>query len=186
MSAAPAYAPLPPDTLLPTLPRGVWFSAVGETLTQSEIDETRGYVQALGLGEIEVESVASWQDAKRTTGASNWSRAWWQTEHAEERRLFGLAAQRNGNNAVMHRMTEIMEKSADLFLGPAAVASTRAGVADSALARSAAGAASQSLHQFGLTMLTEQSSEHFFAIKFRLFLAGRWPLSINDSIFYIF
>ena len=135
---------------------------------------------------VETQSTATWQDAKRITGSTNWRREWWQTEHTEERRLLALASQRYGNDAVMQRLTHIMEGSTDLFLGPAAVASARAGVADSALARSAAGAASQSLHQFGLAMMVGESEEHCFAIKFRLFLAGRWPLSINDNTFLFF
>jgi hypothetical protein len=181
MSAVPAYISLPPDTILTTLPRGVWFSAVGEPLTTSELDEARGYVRALGFTDIAIQCASSWHDAKRITSAKDWLRAWWQTEHNEERRLLAAASARYGNDAVMQRLTYIMEGSAELFFGPAAISSTRAGVADSSLERSAAGAASQSLHQFALASMMDESSEHFFAIKFRLFLAGRWPLSINES-----
>jgi hypothetical protein len=188
MSAAPAISThsLPPDTILTTLPRGVWFSAVGEPLTTSELDEARTYVHALGFSDVAVKSVASWHDAKRIANSKDWLREWWQREHTEERRLLAAASARFGNDAVMQRLTHIMEGSAELFFGPAAISSTRAGVADSSLERSAAGAASQSLHQFALASMMDESSEHFFAIKFRLFLAGRWPLSINESTFYIF
>jgi hypothetical protein len=181
MSAVPAHILLPPDTLLTTLPRGVWFSAVGEPLTTSELDEAHGYVHALGLTDIAIQSASSWHDAKRITNANDWLRTWWQTEHNEERRLLAAASARYGNDTVMQRLTYIMEGSAELFFGPAAISSTRAGVADSSLERSAAGAASQSLHQFALASMMDESSEHFFAIKFRLFLAGRWPLSNNES-----
>jgi len=184
--SAVARSALPPDTLLTTLPRGVWFSAVGEPLTASELDEAHAYVSALGLTDIAVESIGTWQEAKRIANANDWLRAWWNTEHSEERRLLAAASARYGTETVMHRLTQIMEGGADLFLGPAAVAATRAGVADSALARSAAGAVSQSLHQFALADLNGESSEHFFAVKFRLFLAGRWPLSIDANSFYIF
>jgi len=186
MSALPARSSIPSDTILTTLPRAVWFSAVGEPLTHSELDEVRGYLRGIRHPDAEIHCADGWGDAKAITVATNWRRDWWQTEHSEEQRLLALASQRFGTDAVMQRLTSIMEGGADLFLGPAAVASARAGVADSALARSAAGAASQSLHQFGLAMLVGESSEHFFAIKFRLFLAGRWPLSLNDNTFNIF
>jgi hypothetical protein len=186
MSAVVATVPLPSDTILTTLPRGVWFSAVGEPLTASELEEARAYVRALGFTNVNVQAVDSWQDAKRIANSKDWLREWWQTEHNEERRLLASASARHGSDAVMQRLTHIMEGSAELFFGPAAISSTRAGVADSSLERSAAGAASQSLHQFALASLMNESGEHFFAIKFRLFLAGRWPLSINDNTFYIF
>jgi hypothetical protein len=186
VALTPSLRVLPPDTILTTLPRGVWFSAVGEPITDSELEEAQCYLKALGLGNFAIKSVNSWQEAKRIADSSNWLREWWQTEHSEEKRLLQKASERYGIDAVMQRLTHIMEGSAELFLGPAAISSTRAGVADSSLERSAAGAASQSLHQFCLTSLVDEPSEHFFAVKFRLFLAGRWPLSFNDNTFYIF
>jgi len=186
VAVASAVHPLPPDTILSTLPRGVWFSAVGEPLTASELEEAQCYARGLGFKNVAIKSVSTWHDAKRIADAKNWMHEWWQAEHTEERRLLALASQRYSTAAVMQRMTFIMEGSTEMFFGPAAVASTRAGVADSSLERAAAGAASQSLHQFGLANLMGESGEHFFAVKFRLFLAGRWPLSFNDNTFYLF
>jgi len=186
MSAVPVHSALPPDTLLATLPRGVWFSAVGEPLTTSELAEAQSYAAALDIANIDVEGAGTWHDAKRIANSKDWRRDWWQAEHREERHLLTTASAKFGAAAVMQRLTFIMEGSAELFLGPASIAIARADIADSALARSAAGAASQSLHQFALASLTGASSDHFFAIKFRLFLAGRWPLSINENIFSVF
>jgi hypothetical protein len=180
------FPPLPIADILQAATRGVWFSAVGEPLTEAENEELRGYLRALNLGEIAIGQATDWHEAKRIADAKNWSRAWWEVERSEERRLLNTASQRFGKDAVMQRLTQLMEDSTELFLGPAAVACTRAGVADPALARSAAGAASQCLHQYGLASLMSVGDDHMFAIKFRLYLAGRWPLSLNEGCFYIF
>ncbi|HTE42697.1 MAG TPA: hypothetical protein VK629_17890 [Steroidobacteraceae bacterium] len=184
--SASEFPPLPAADILQSATRGVWFSAVGEPLTESENEELRTYLRALNLGDIAIGQASDWHEAKRIAESKNWSRAWWDAERDEERRLLQEAFARYGNDAVMKRLTQLMEDSSEMFLGPAAVACTRAGVADPALARSAAGAASQCVHQYGLASLLSVPDDHFFATKFRLFLAGRWPLSLNEGRFYIF
>lgn len=177
---------LPPDQIVPALPKGVWFGAVGEPLQASERRECESYLQSLGMPELAITGVRDWPQARDISNAPGWSRRWWETERQEERRLFGIAAAKYSADAVLLRLTNLMEGSAELFHGPATVACIRASIVDPGLARSAAGAASHSLHQFGISRLADESEDHLFAVKFRLFLAGRWPMSVDDSSFYIF
>lgn len=177
---------LPPDQIVPALPKSVWFSAVGEPLQASERSECRNYLQGLTMTGLAITGVHDWPQARDISVAPNWSRQWCETERLEERRLFGIAAAKYSADAVLMRVTNLMEGSAELFQGPATVACSRAGIADPELARSAAGAASHSLHQYGIAQLADESEDHLFAVKFRLFLAGRWPMSVDDRSFYIF
>jgi hypothetical protein len=176
---------LPPGQILPALPKGVWFSACGDELEDSERAECDRYVQGLGFESIAVVHASDWERARTIASAPDWSREWWQCERNQERRLFDAAAARASTDVVLQRLTTLMEESAELFHGPASVACARSGIADPALARSAAGAASHALHQYGLVSLAQAGDEHAFAAKFRLFLAGRWPLSVNGQTFYI-
>lgn len=177
---------LPPDQIVPALPKGVWFSAVGGPLRDSERSECESYLRGLAMPGLNIVGVQGWPQARAFTNAPNWSRQWWQAQRLEERRLFDIAATKYSADAVLMRLTNLMEGSAELFLGPATVACIRAGIADSGLARCAAGAASHSLHQYGIAQLAGEDDRHLFAVKFRLFLAGRWPLSVADRNFYIF
>jgi hypothetical protein len=180
------FGKLPPDQILSSLPRGVWFSSVGEPLDEAERSECATYLTGLGLRGFVTIAASGWQQSRDIANSPVWSRDWWNAERAAERTLFDLAASKYGAEAILMRLTNLMEGSGELFHGPASVACTRAGIADPSLARSAAGAASHSLHQYGLASLAEQGEQHLFAAKFRLFLAGRWPLCVNESSFYVF
>lgn len=180
------FSRLPPDHIVRALPKGVWFSAVGEPLQDSEREECEDYLRGLRLTDAQISGVRDWPRAREISTALNWSRQWWDTERSEERRLFELAASKYSAQAVLMRLTNLMEGSSELFHGPAAVACTHAGILDGGLARCAAGAAAHSLHQYGLASMAGAGEEHLFAAKFRLFLAGRWPLSVNEDRFYIF
>lgn len=211
MESAVMLGKLPPDQIVPALPKGVWFSAVGEPLEDSERRECESYLRGLAVPALAVSALAvpasampgsaasglnwaqlkiigvrDWQHARDISNAPNWSRQWWEAERLEERRLFEIAAAKYSADAVLMRLTNLMEGSSELFHGPATVACIRVGIADPGLARSAAGAASHSLHQYGIAQLAGEGEDHLFAVKFRLFLAGRWPLSVDDENFYIF
>ena len=185
MASSSPVSHLPPDRILPELPKGVWFSGCGDPLETSERAECDRYLRGLGIAGTTIAQASDWNDARAIANASDWSREWWHRERASERELLERATSKYSTDSVLQRLTTLMEEGADLFHGPASVACARAGIADPALARSAAGAASHALHQYGLVSLADAGDEHAFAAKFRLFLAGRWPLSVNGVKFYI-
>ena len=65
-------------------------------------------------------------------------------------------------------------------------AAGQSGVVDPALVRAAAGAATQASYQAALVLAAGEDAEHVFAIKYRLFEAGRWPLGIAGMTFNLF
>jgi hypothetical protein len=60
-----------------------------------------------------------------------------------------------------------------------------AGIADPMLTRVASGAAAQACHQAALAIAAAAGPDHLFAMKFRLFAAGRWPLGIVGDRFFV-
>jgi hypothetical protein len=180
------YGKLPADQIVPALPKRVWFNSVGTSLSESERDECDRYLRALGVTQYHISLVGSWEQAVALWGESNWDSAWWERERREERRLFEQASIQHSPDTLLLRLANLMQGSATLFHSPASVACARAGVSDSRIATCAAGAAAQSLHQYGLASITGQGEEHLFASKFRLFLAGRWPLCVGSETFYLF
>lgn len=178
------FGMLPADQILPALPKGVWFSSVGQELTALERAECRHHLLKIGKPD-EVTLVRSWEHAHAIiTGPT--CAACLEYERAEERRLFEVASSQVSSDTVLLRLSNLMRGSADLFRGPAAVACTKASVTDPAIPAAAAGCASQALHQYGLARLAGEDEQHFFAAKFRLFLGGRWPLGADATQLYLF
>ena len=86
----------------------------------------------------------------------------------------------------MAALTRVTEAASAVVMGAASVAAARSGVADAALARVAAGAATEAAYHAGLARIAGAGANHPFAIKFRLFAAGRWPLGIAGGILHLF
>jgi hypothetical protein len=163
-----------------------WFAAVGQALSASELREAQDYAAALGLGELLIKEATDWRAAERATRDPHWDARWWQAEDAE--RLALLAELKTGSDphALMGALTRATDEASSVVFGAASVAASRDGIADQALARVAAGAATQAAYQAALALAARRDDAHVFAIKFRLFAAGRWPLGIVDGTLYVF
>jgi len=162
-----------------------WFAAVGQELTDDERREAADYLRALGIAG-EVAAVAGWREAEQATRDRQWSRAWWDAEERLRADLLAAAKQAQGEHAVMTALSRVTLEASDVVLGAASIAASRSGIADPALARVAAGAATQAAYQAALALAAEAGDGHPFAIKFRLFAAGRWPLGVAGSTFRLF
>ena len=163
-----------------------WFAAVGDPMIDAEREEARLYLDGLGFGHVTIESVGSWNDAKAVADAPDWDVAWWQAEENERADLQRRAEAEIGDRALYSALTNVTNTASDTVHGKAAVAAARGGVADEGLIRSAAGAAAMSCHQAALALVTRAGDNHPFAAKYRLFAAGRWPLAINNGVFFVF
>ena len=163
-----------------------WFAACGEPLTDAERDEAAGWMAELGIRIAGVELVTSWEEAGRLAKSPDWSRAWWDAEERERKRLYGAAAEAAGEPALLAALTRVTDAATRLLHGAASVGASRAGVADPALTRVAAGAASQACYQAALALAAGAGDAHPFAAKHRLFLAGRWALGVVGERCFVF
>jgi hypothetical protein len=177
VSAAPS-----PDAIA----RGSWFAAVGEAVTPAERAETLAYLAALDLPACPVLGVPSWDEAKRIADAPDWDRRWWDAEQALRRSALAEAETRMGRDALMAALSRLTQSVADAHHGAAAIAGARAGTADPALIRAAAGAATQACYLAGLARAVGAGQDHAFAVKHRLFAGGRWPLGQVGGRFFVF
>lgn len=163
-----------------------WFAAVGQPLTLDERRESEDYLRALGFDDAAVAPVTDWRAAESATRDAQWSRAWWNAEERARSRLLEAAGESHGEHALLTSLSRVMLEASDVVLGAASTAASRSAIADPALARVAAGAATQAAYQAGLALAAEAGDMHPFAIKFRLFGAGRWPLGVVGDAFHIF
>ena len=163
-----------------------WFAACGEPLTPAEREEAEVWMRGLGLAVDAVEPAASWSETARLAKSPDWSRVWWDAEERERKRLYDAAVNEAGEAALLGGITRVTDAATKILHGAASVAAARAGVADPALTRVAAGAASQACYQAALALAAGSGEAHAFAAKHRLFLAGRWPLGVVGERCFVF
>lgn len=163
-----------------------WFAAVGEPLTAGEHADAAAYLRALGRPDVAIDGVADWARAKALADAPHWDTAWWDAEERARIALLEVAAQRHGRPALLGALTHATQAVSDPAHGRAAHSLMRAGLADEALARAAAGAATQAGYLAALAAAAEAPADHAFFAKFRLFEAGRWPLGIVTGRLWVF
>jgi hypothetical protein len=167
------------------IPRGSWFAALGERLTESERAEARLYVaEILGCNEVAIAGAADWL-AAQTIIKRRADHAWWDAEMLAQNEARQRAETAHGKEALLASLDPVVEAAAALN-GPAALAASRAGITDQALIRVAAGAAAQACHQAALAVAAGAGGDHPFAIKYRLFAGGRWPLGFDGDRFVVF
>jgi hypothetical protein len=168
-----------------TVGQASWFAACGEALTAGERDDAAAYLAALGIPGTPIAGVASWPEAAAISRRPDWSRAWWEKESQAQQELQRSAEHRFGAATLLAALTAVTEAAEPLH-GAAALAMSRAGIADAALARVAAGSAAQACHQAALALAADAGAEHVFAVKYRLFAGGRWPLGVVGDRFFVF
>lgn len=162
-----------------------WLAACGDPLTDSERADVRRYLAELDLPIVPIEGVATWSDAAAITKRPDWNQAWWAAEERAARALQERAAAALGKSALLAALSEVTEAATSLH-GHAALATARAGIADPALSRVAAGAAALACHQMGLVRAAQASEDHPLAIKYRLSAGGRWLLGVVGETCYLF
>jgi hypothetical protein len=179
-----ALAPL--ASFAATLRAQRWFDALGRPASSAETALVRAYLAGLGLADLALDWIADWRAAERVTRAPAAAAPWWQAE--EDARQALLAAIRSGTADAdyLAAMNRVVLAATGAVLGPAEAAAKRAGVADPALVRVAAGAATQACHQAALALAAGAAEDHPFTVKFRLYAAGRWPLGAVGAKFFLF
>jgi hypothetical protein len=154
-----------------------WFSALGEPLGEGETADIRGYLEGLGVETtLPALLVGSWDQAGTISRGPTGS--WWDAEEAERVRLEQLVSLDPADSEWL--------ATTEKLHGAAAVAATRAGVADPGLIRAAAGAATYAAHQYRLASKAGKPVGHPFVRKYALFCGGRWPLGVYGDRFAIF
>ena len=151
-----------------------WFSALGEPLGDAERTDIDAYLSGLGMPSA-VHAVASWEEAREVCAQP--ADAWWSAEEAA-RAVLERKARLNPADPQWLSLNEALH-------GAAAVAASRAGCADAALIRAAAGSASYAAYQARLASAAGVA-DHPFHRKYSLYCGGRWPLGVYHRRFAIF
>ena len=158
---------------------------MGEALTDAETAEAALYLTAIGRAGIVVARAPSWPDAKSIIDDPEWDRTWWREEERIRTELTEAAAGDYSRTAVHEALNRVAAAATETVEGATAIAASRFGIVDLGLIKSAAGAATQACHHAALAAMGASAADHPFAMKFRLFEGGRWPLAILHDSYYI-
>lgn len=171
-----------------------WFAAVGRKLTATEIDTAEAYIAGIGFAEMQVAGIENWLAAAGAAQAPDWDDDWWQAEQQMQTALLEQALTQIDEHDLEVALTHVSTRAGEVAHEHASRMAARQGVSDPALLKVAAGAAAQAAYQAALVLAArsaegedgEDGEEHPFAIKFRLFEAGRLPLGPAGSTFNLF
>jgi hypothetical protein len=169
-----------------------WFAAVGRKLTAAEIGDAEAYVAGIGFDGMQVAGIENWLAASAAAQAPDWGDDWWQAEQQMQNALLEQALQQTDEHDLEVALTHVSTRAGEVAHEHAAKMAARQGVSDPALLKVAAGAAAQAAYQAALVLAARsleteaEEGEHPFAIKFRLFEAGRLPLGIVGGTFNLF
>lgn len=163
-----------------------WFHHIGQGLEQNTIKTSREYLEALGFPESYPAEVVDWQDAVICLETNDWNSPAWE---AEEQLAASLITDTLGfieEDVLEVALTNITGKASEFITEAVEAASSRWGVDDEELLRAAIGQAVQCCYQAALVIAAGEEETHPFALKFRLYESGHWPLGVAGNTLNIF
>ncbi|MBT4044936.1 MAG: hypothetical protein HOK21_21815 [Rhodospirillaceae bacterium] len=165
-----------------------WFGGLGLELDGREILLSEDYLLALGFPDAYISPVENWEEAAAAAANPDWNTEWWEAEEQVRVALVSEACLKADEETVMIALTHLQNQSIEAVLEPAELAAEAAGIEDEELIRAAAGAGAQAIYQAGLLLAAENEDDehHAFALKYRLFESGRWPIGVVGNSFHIF
>jgi hypothetical protein len=165
-----------------------WFGGLGLELDGREELLAEDYLLALGFPEARIALITDWEGAADAAANPEWNTDWWEAEEQARVALVAEACMRADEDTVMIALTHLQNQAVEAVLESAELAAEAAGIDDEELIRAAAGGAAQGIYQAGLLLAAENDDDehHAFALKYRLFESGRWPIGVVGNSFHIF
>jgi hypothetical protein len=164
-----------------------WFSAVGQPLRPGLKRDARAWLDGLGFPDATPIALRDWREAADAAESTGIDDPAFEAEEQLRAALTVEAVDLLGEDAVTVALTHVAAELGPA-IGEAALNATRVwGLDDPGLVNAAAGAGVQAGHNAVLLLLAGRAEEnHPFALKYRLFELGRWPVALIGSSLHIF
>ncbi len=171
------------NKLIPSIP---WFSSVGDPLKIKELQAARDYMDMLGFPDAFVAEVEDWEDAAYAAANPEFNSEWWEAEEQLRMGLTANALELMGEEDLNLALTHVSATASEFITQAMEEITEDVGIEDQELIRAAIGSAVQSCHQAALVLAAGEEDSHPFALKYKLFEQGHWPIAITGSSFNIF
>ncbi|MDX1581884.1 MAG: hypothetical protein R3360_09700, partial [Alphaproteobacteria bacterium] len=172
--------------LVPVIARCKWFSTVGDVMSREERDIARDYLDQLGFPDAEIDAVEGWDQAAVCAANPGFDSEAFTVEESLRAHLSDRALEIVGEEQLIPILERIAKAAGSVVLDAAATAASLWAVEDETVVEAGAGAAIQSCHDAGLVLAAQAVEDHPFALKFRLFERGRWPIGVSGRSFHLF
>lgn len=181
----PALVVIPRFIAAASLP--FWFAGVGQPLKSNVKRDARAWLDALGFPDASTVGLRDWREAAEAAESTGIDDPAFEAEEQLRAALTTEAIDAQGEDAVSVVLTHVAGELGPI-IGEAALNATRIwGLDDMELVNAAAGAGVQACHNAALLLLAGGGEEdHPFALKYRLFERGRWPVALIGSSFHLF
>lgn len=168
------------------LPSISWFEEIGQPLTEESFVVARDYMNALGFPDAYVSEVEDWDDAAYAASNPDWNSDWWEAEEQLRMGLTTAALNLISEEDLNAALTQISATASPVITTAVEAITDDHGIEDQELIRAAVGSALQTCHQAALVLAAGEEDTHPFAIKYKLFEQGHWPIAITGNSFNIF
>jgi hypothetical protein len=163
-----------------------WFGALGKASGDATRADAEAYLAALGFPDVFVGEVPGWEEAEAAATNPDWNPDWWEAEEQLRAGLTADAVGLVGETELATALTHITAQAAEVIPDAAQGAAAHTGLTDDELVRAAVGSATQACYNAALVLAAAAEPDHAFALKFRLFEAGHWPIGIIGVTFHLF
>lgn len=163
-----------------------WFRTLGEMPSDNDRRLAEAYGPALGFPEAEPAFLFDWEDAAAAAESNDINSPSWEAEEQLRASLTDDLLSVLDEDTFEMVLTHINESTIPAIEAAAEDAADYLRIDDGEFVRAAAGAAVQAVHQAALVMLTGADDDHPFALRFRLFERGRWPIGVTGASFLIY
>ena len=163
-----------------------WFQSVGESAEDGLTEDVAAYLQALGFPYAQAGRIETWEDAATAAESLDWDTQGWEAEEQLRAGLVAEVLERMDEEALGVALNYVAARLGGLLQEHLENIDAIWDVEDPELMNAASGAAIQAAHNAALVLAAGGDAHHPFAIKFRLFEKGRWPIGLAGSTFNIF
>lgn len=168
------------------IPNVDWFRSVGLPLGKGTMHTAEAYVDALGFPGTLVAPIANWEEAGFAASNPDWNSSWWEAEEQLRASLTHEALELISEDDLNMALTHISATASPLIQNAAESLAEEQDIEDEELIRAVIGNAVQTCHQAALVLAAGEEDTHPFALKYKLYEMGRWPIAITGSSFNIF
>lgn len=163
-----------------------WFEHVGEHPGPVTMDTAERYLDALGFPDARVALVADWADAADAAESLDFDSPAWEVEEQLRATLTVEALEHLSEEALQVALTHVAASVQDAIRTSAEEALVMGDEDIDRLRDLAVGSGIQACHQAALVLAAGAEEDHPFALKFRLFEGGHWPIGVAGLSFNLF
>ncbi len=163
-----------------------WYQDIGKPLTSNVEDLVQRYLDELGFPDARLAPLVEWEDALGVAESPSLDGDAWEAEEQLRAELSRQALYLWDEETLTTGLESITQTVSTVALREVQVAASMAQIKDDAFLEAAARHAVQCAYHAALVLAAQISEDHPFALKFRLFELGRWPIGIVGRSFNLF